>query len=225
MSNKVLKLIEPISKRDQVVSTIKMAILSGAIEPGETIVESKTAQQLGAGIPLVREALIELEHEGYVQRIPYKGTTVTKLGRRDVERAFRLRVELEALAIQWAKDNATPADISELRRIIEAMKRAASDVDLDRFYEQDLAFHRKIWEMSDNPYLVDALERIVTPLFAFFVMKTSRERVSYVESAAAHGKIVEAFPKTSAAGLRKLMKESIEGWKDEMLNRLLPENL
>jgi DNA-binding GntR family transcriptional regulator len=79
--------------------------------------------------------------------------------------------------------------------------------------------------MSGNPYLVDALERIVTPLFAFFVMKTSRERKSYVESAAAHEKIARALPKMSAAALRKLMKESIEGWKDEMLHRLLPEDL
>lgn len=221
----MLKLIQPISKRDQVVSTIKTAILSGAIQPGETIVESKTAQQLGVGIPLVREALIQLEHDGYVQKTPYKGTTVTKLKRRDVERAFRLRVELEALAIEWAKENATPANIRELHAIIERMKRAARQLDLDQFYENDLAFHRKIWEMSDNPYLVDSLERIVTPLFAFFVMKTSRERGSYVESAAAHEKIVTALPKTSAAGLRKLMRESVEGWKDDMLNRLLPEDL
>jgi DNA-binding GntR family transcriptional regulator len=221
----MLKLIEPISKRDQVVSTIKMAILSGAIVPGETIVESKTAQQLGVGIPLVREALIQLEHNGYVQKTPYKGTTVTKLKRIDVERAFRLRVELEALAIEWAKENATPANIRELQEIIERMKRAAGELDLGQFYENDLAFHRKIWEMSDNPYLVDALERIVTPLFAFFLMKTSREHESYIESAATHEKIVAAMPKMSAASLRKLMRESIDGWKDDMLCRLLPEDL
>lgn len=221
----MLKLIQPISKRDQVVATIKTAILSGTIQPGETIVESKTAQQLGVGIPLVREALIQLEHDGYVQKTPYKGTTVTKLKRRDVERAFRLRVELEALAIEWAKENATPSNIRELQAIIERMKRAARQLDLDQFYENDLAFHRKIWEMSDNPYLVDSLERIVTPLFAFFVMKTSRKRESYLESAATHEKIVTALPKMSAAALRKLMRESVDGWKDEMLNRLLPEDL
>ena len=221
----MLKLIEPISKRDQVVSTIKGAILSGAIGPGETIVESKTAQQLGVGIPLVREALIQLEHDGYVQKTPYKGTTVTKLKRRDVERAFRLRVELEALAIEWAKENATPANVRELQAIVEKMKRAARQLDLNQFYESDLAFHQKIWEMSDNPYLIESLERIVTPLFAFFVMKTSRERGSYIESAAAHEKIAQAFPKMSAAALRKLMRESVEGWKDDILNRLLPEDL
>lgn len=54
MSGKALKLIQPVSKRDQVVALFKEAILSGIIQPGESIVESKVAQQLGAGIPLVR---------------------------------------------------------------------------------------------------------------------------------------------------------------------------
>jgi DNA-binding GntR family transcriptional regulator len=221
----MMKLIEPICKRDQVVSAIKMAILAGEIEPGETIVESKTAQRLGVGIPLVREALIELEHAGYVQRIPYKGTTVTKLKRKDVERVFRLRGELEALAIEWAKENATAKNLQELREVIERMKRAAADLDLERFYENDLRFHRKIWEMADNPYLADALERIVAPLFAFFAMKTSRQRESHLEIAIAHEKVVEALTRMSVEEMRAVMKESVAGWKDEMLNRLLPEDL
>jgi DNA-binding GntR family transcriptional regulator len=199
--------------------------LAGFIEPGETIVESKTAQRLGAGIPLVREALIELEHAGYVQRIPYKGTTVTKLGRKDVERVFRLRGELEALAVEWAKENATPADIDELHRIIEKMKQAASDLDLERFYKNDLQFHRKIWAMSDNPYLADALERIVAPLFAFLAMKTSRERESHIAIAEAHEKIVTSLTQKDVKDVRRVMKESVAGWKDDMLGRLLPEDL
>lgn len=220
----MLELIQPISKRDQVASAMKEAILSGSIEPGAPIVESKIAQQLGAGIPLVREALIELEHQGFVQRIPYKGTTVTKLGLTDVKRIFRLRAELEALAIEWAKEHITDADVKYLQERIEKMERAAKALDLAQFYENDLAFHRKIWALSDNPYLADALERVVVPLFAFFVMKTTRQRESYVESARMHSKIVEALPTMSAAGLRKVMKESLTNWKDDMLKILFPEN-
>src|SRR5215471_6312270 len=220
MNNKGLKLIQPISKRDQVISTLREAILSGAIEPGAQIVESRIAQQLGTGIPLVREALIELEHLGYVQKTPYKGTSVTKLGPKDLERIFRLRVELEALAIEWPKENVTPADIKEMEGMIRGMKQGASRLDLSQFYENDLSIHRKIWALSDNPYLVDALERVVVPLFAFFLMKTTRERQSYVESAEMHWEIVEALATTSASGLRELMKQSLAGWKDDMLKLL-----
>ena len=213
MNSKALKLIQPVSKRDQVVSSFKDAILKGVIQPGDSIVESRVAQQLGAGIPLIREALIELEHQGYVQKIPYKGTTVTKLERHNVEQIFRLRLELETLAIEWAKENIAPEDIAYLREVNARMKRAAQALELDHFYENDLAFHRKLWEMSGNQYLVECLERVVVPLFAFFVMKNRRDRKSYVESAANHEKIIEALPQLSKTKLRALMRESLIDWK------------
>ncbi|HKX32516.1 MAG TPA: GntR family transcriptional regulator [Blastocatellia bacterium] len=223
MSNKVLGLIQPISKKDQVVIAIRDAVLSGAIQPGEAIVESKIAQQLGAGIPLVREALIDLEYQGYVQKTPYKGTTVTKLSPEDIEQIFRLRVELEALAVEWATPHLTPVDLEEFRELVSKMQRAAQQLDLDRFYENDLAFHRKLWALSGNTYLVNALERVVPPLFAFFLMKTTRQRESYLESAEVHLQIVEAFSRMDAAGIRQLMKESVAAWRDDMLKLLFPE--
>jgi DNA-binding GntR family transcriptional regulator len=201
---------------------MKEAILMGSIQPGSSLVESRLAQELGAGIPLVREALIELEHQGFVQRVPYKGTTVTKLEPADIKRIFRLRVELEALAIEWAKENIKDPDIEELRQRIQRMEEAARVLDLAQFYENDLAFHRKIWILSDNSYLVDALERVVTPLFAFFLMKTNRQHESYVESAAMHKAIVEAIPTKSAPELREMLKQSLASWKDDMMTLLFP---
>ena len=219
----LLKLIEPISKKNQVVEAIKQAILSGSIKPGDQMVESRIAQQLGSGIPLVREALIELEHRGFVQKTPYKGTTVTKLGPREVRENFQLRAELEALAVEWAKKNVTPPDITDLRKLISRMEESAAELDLDQFYEVDLEFHRKLWELSGNGYLADVLERMVVPLFAFFVMKTRREKESYLASAAMHGRIVEALAVSSASELRDLMRNSLQGWTDDMLELLFSE--
>ena len=220
----MLELIQPISKRDQVVKAMKEAILSGTVQPGASLVESKIAQQLGAGVPLIREALIELEHQGFVQRTPYKGTTVTKLSPSDVRHIFALRVELEAIAIEWARDNATEADLEYLRQEIRKMESGANQLDLPQFYESDLAFHRKIWSLSGNPYLVDVLERLVVPLFAFFLMKTSRQQASYVESACMHAKIVEAMPVKTAVELRNMFRESLVNWKDDMVKLLFNEN-
>jgi DNA-binding GntR family transcriptional regulator len=220
---KMLKLIQPISKKDQVIAAIKDAILSGAIGPGDQIVESRIAHELGSGIPLVREALVALEHQGFVQKTPYKGTTVTKLEPKQIQDNFQLRVELEPLAIEWAKTNVTPGDIAELRRLIARMEKAAADLDLDQFYQNDLEWHRKLWALSGNSYLEDVLERLVVPLFAFFVMKTSHEKEAYIESAEMHARIVEALATGTAAEVRGLMKESLCGWKDDMMTLLFPK--
>ena len=128
-----------------------------------------------------------------------------------------MRVELEPLAVEWAKKNVTTADIEELQSLIKGMERAAQKVDLVQFYQNDLDWHRKLWVLSGNAYLADVLERLVVPLFAFFLVKNKRERRAYVESAVMHGKIVAALQKESAAEARKLMKESLRGWKDDMI--------
>ena len=63
-----------------------------------------------------------------------------------MEKIFRLRTELESLAVEWAKENVTPEDIEYLRGVTVKMKAAAQTLDLDQFYQNDLAFHRKLWE-------------------------------------------------------------------------------
>ena len=118
----MLEPIQPISKKNQVALAVKEAILAGVIPPGSPIVESRIAQQLGAGIPLVREALIELEQQGFVQRVPYKGTSVTRLEPEDVRHSFRLRVELEALAIEWVKEHVTAVTCVPPRRRLSSAR-------------------------------------------------------------------------------------------------------
>jgi DNA-binding GntR family transcriptional regulator len=225
MNARVLQHIKPISKKDQVIEMIKGAILSGKMEPGEPIVENKVAHILGVGTPLVREALLELEHQGFVQKFPYKGTVVTELGPADIECIFSLRIELESLAVAWAKSKASPAEITELHDLARAMQDCAAKMSLDQFYENDIAFHRKLWSMSGNPYLVDTLERLVVPLFAFFLMRNDRDRENYVESAADHARFVESLSTLSATELHSMVRESMTRWKDEMVSRLFPKRI
>src|SRR5262245_31527026 len=104
--------IEPISKKTRTVASLREAIISGAIRSGEQIVEGKIAQQLGVGQGLIREALIELEHQGFVQRIPYAGTQVTELSLQDVQQIYAVRIELEPLAFFLAGPQAQGQHLS-----------------------------------------------------------------------------------------------------------------
>lgn len=222
MSSNHLGLVQPLSKKDQVVALIRQAIIGGQLTAGDPIVESRIGSQIGAGTSLVREALIELEHQGFVRKIPYKGTYVTKLSHADVEGIFRLRRELETLAVEWAIERVTPADLDELRRLIERMRSAASELDLRQFYEYDLAFHRQLWQMSGNAWLVEALERLVPPLFAFFLIKTPRNQEHYLASVAEHAAIIETLRSGDTDAVRALMRSSVGVWRDDMLGTLFP---
>jgi DNA-binding GntR family transcriptional regulator len=165
--------IEPISKKARIVVALRQAILSGGVKSGEQIVEGKLAQQLGVGQGLVREALIELEHQGFVQRTPFAGTQVTELTIEDAQQIYDVRIELEPLAFLLAGPHVQGQQLSELRDLAERTKIASRVGDLDAFFENHLAFRKKIWELSGNRFLQQILERVVIPLYALYVIRQS----------------------------------------------------
>ena len=127
MSTMLFQKVEPVSKKARVVALLKEAILSGVIQSGEQIVEGKIAQQFGVGQGLIREALIELEHHGFVIRTPFSGTQVPKLGLEDAQQIFDIRICLEPLAVELAGQKATPAQLAEMQDLVVKAKEAMTD--------------------------------------------------------------------------------------------------
>lgn len=168
-----LQRIEAVSKKARIVSSLREAMISGSIRSGEQIVEGKIAQQLGVGQGVIREALIELEHQGFVQRTPFSGTHVTELRLQDARYIYDVRIELEPLAFFQAGQNAEAQRIADLREVAEKVKIASNTGNLEAFFGNHLAFRRKVWTLSGNRYLEQILERIVVPLYALYVIRQS----------------------------------------------------
>jgi DNA-binding GntR family transcriptional regulator len=182
--------------RDRIVEVIREAITSGKLNPGDRLVELQLAKQLGVGTTAVREALFELERSGFVTRIPNKGSFINKMTSDDAQQTFRVRSELEGLAVELAVENATPSDFQELQHLIDAMKATAEAGDFEAFYRNDLNFHRGLWRLSRNRYLENCLEILVVPLFAFFVVRTrSEQRNDLLGSAQRHQRLLDKIIK------------------------------
>src|SRR5688572_7621345 len=148
MVKRTFERVEPISKKARVIVLLKEAILSGAIQSGEQIVEAKIAQEFGVGQGLIREALIALEHQGFVQRTPFSGTQVPKLGREDAEQIFDIRIELEPLAFALAGPKVTAQQITDLDELVARARQGVESGDLNVFFENHLSFRRKVWERA-----------------------------------------------------------------------------
>src|SRR5579863_4076851 len=106
--------LEAISLAESVVAALKDAFFSGQLKPGAVIVERQIAKEMNVGTPVVREALISLKHEGFVRRVKNKGTFVTAFDADEVRQLYTLRVELETLALQWARPLITKSDVDQL---------------------------------------------------------------------------------------------------------------
>jgi DNA-binding GntR family transcriptional regulator len=164
----------PLSLPDRVAKELKDALFSGKLKPGDAIVERQIALQMKVGTPVVREALISLQAQGFVRRIANTATLVTQFTDEEVRHLYHLRLELETVALQWAKRRITPAEIEELRKLVDELVEAGAEGNPRKFLERDLAFHSRYWELSGNPFLADTLKRLMAPLFVFAFFGTRK---------------------------------------------------
>src|SRR5712672_2899319 len=170
VDSNVFPQLEAVSLAEGVVAALKDAFFSGKLEPGAGTVERQIAKQMNVGTPGVREALISLKHEGFVRRVKNKATFVTAFDADEVRQLYTLRVELETLALQWARPLVTKSDLDKLKSMVDRLVEAGQQGNAREFLERDIEFHRFCWKLSGNPFLVETLERLMAPLFAFVVL-------------------------------------------------------
>lgn len=222
----IFQKIEPVSKKARLVTALRDAIVSGAIQTGEQIVEAKVAQQFGVGQGLIREALIELEHQGFVQRTPFSGTQVSKLGLEDAQQIFDLRIELEPLAFWLTGQNASREQMDELAALAAKAKKAATPEDLDAFFDTHLAFRRKVWELSGNSYVRQALERVVVPLYALYFIRRSNNREGIFQTVMDciehQDQILAAYANGNIDDARRVAREFLLKMKQYLGTKLIP---
>ena len=225
-SGAIFQKLQPVSKKTRVVETLKEAILSGALQSGDQIVEGKLAQQLGVGQGLIREALIDLEHQGFVQRSPFSWTQVTIFTNEDAEQIYEIRIKAEPLAFTLAARKARPEQIAELRDLVAKAKEGAAMQELPIFFEKHLAYRRKVWELSGNRFLKETLERLVAPLYALFLMRANFNReglLQTIQDCIAHQEeTLRAFEAGDHQEAERIVQSFLEQMKESLGSKLLP---
>ena len=157
-----LKLLKPehSTLKDLVAATLRKAILYGDIKPGQQLKQENIASQLGISRMPVREAMSQLENEGLIKNIPYKGCTVSTFTADDIKEIYQIRKVLEGYATELAAMNMTPADIEKLVDLMVKLKDCIEDNDIDSYATWDQQFHNTIFEKSANKRLYQFIQTI-----------------------------------------------------------------
>lgn len=126
--------------REQVVASLRRAILDNHLQPGQRLVERELVERLGVSRTTVREALRELTTEGLVT-VMQRGATVTMPDAEAASDLYEVRAALESLAVRKFVANASDAPMAQLRAAVEGFAEVADDSDVlhvlsakDRFY-------------------------------------------------------------------------------------------
>ena len=164
---------EQTSIPSRVANGIRQKILSGELSAGERIVEYSLAKGIGVSQRPVREALIQLEHGGFVTRYPNRGTIVTQLTSEEVRQILQVRTPLEMLAITLAKKNINAIHSRLLRKATAKMSAALERRLAGEFAEADYAFHETVWKMTGNQQLLMILKSLCSRLFSFGITRNA----------------------------------------------------
>ncbi|MFC1960671.1 GntR family transcriptional regulator [Chloroflexota bacterium] len=140
--------------REQILDALRDAILHGEFKPGDPLIESELAAQLGVSRAPLREAIQVLSAEGLVETIPYHGTSVRALTKKDIEEIYSLRAALESFAVERIITRNNAQDIENLCQIYDDMLSAAEQADWKRISWQDQIFHNTMIELSDHKLLL-----------------------------------------------------------------------
>ena len=138
---------------DSVYTTLHEAIMSGALRPGDSLIEEQVARQFGISRTPVREALLKLESEGLAHRVPRRGLVVRTISEHELLEVNTVRFALDALAARLAAEEALPTDIARLRWINRQLAEAVARGELSRVPSLTNEFHQALAEAGRNSML------------------------------------------------------------------------
>ena len=189
---------------ESVYQRLRHEILSGRLKPGDRLTEQDIARRMGTSQGPVREALARLRPQGLIVTIPHRGSFVTDVSLEKARHIYSVRILLEKHAASLALPRLTEDNLAELRALVADMVALAGDNDFFGAVARDMAFHRRIFELSGAEILVQFWE-IIEALTTKFVTVVARNVFDdMVKIAGSH------FALTSAMEARDLDRLSHE---------------
>jgi DNA-binding GntR family transcriptional regulator len=150
---------------DRAYAALKGVILSLDIyeKPGDVrLDERQLASDLGISRTPVREAMAQLEREGFVRSVPRRGIYVVRKTRAEVIELITAWAALESMAARLITQNAADEEIATLRNMFAKFENGELHARLDEYSEVNIEFHQSIIRMSRNRVLIDLAENLFT---------------------------------------------------------------
>lgn len=214
--------VNTMSLKERVLIVLREAILNGELRPGQTLIETELAAQMGVSRAPLREAIQILNTEGLLITVPYHGTTVKKLTKSDIEELYSLRSVLEAFALRCIIAKNDPTNAAHLRDLFDQMLAAANADDIKRVNEIDRLFHDTLIRLSNHNLLMSTWSGVAMRVRQVMALRNMRNS-DIKQIAYNHMPLIEAIEAGDEALSVRLIGEHVasagdllaEYWPDD----------
>jgi DNA-binding GntR family transcriptional regulator len=193
--------------RSQVRDLLIERIVEGHYKPGERLVETQIARELGVSQAPVREALRDLESVGVVESFAFRGARVRNPSRDELLEAYPVRAALESLAASEAAPRITDEQLDQLEDLIKQMEKAGAEGNAHKQANANAQFHGLIVEAAQN----STLGRLWTFLepWARTYLTAARAGVDLNELAVRHRKILTPLRNRDSEAAATAMRDHL----------------
>ena len=208
MPNADTKKIQRVVISEQIKEQLIEDIFHHRYKPGDKLVESALAKELGVSQTSIREALRSLIAMGFLESEPFKGITVRSLTPQDLWEIYTVRAALESLAAGIAAQLITNDEIDLLRSICKKMVRAGEQGNIPKRARLNIEFHETVIRVSGNKLILKLFENL--QFGSYSLMTGSLSTMDSVEIAARHEKLIAALESRDPVKASDAMREHIE---------------
>lgn len=177
--------------------------------------ERQLAQDLGISRTPVREAMAQLEREGFVRSVPRRGVYVVRKTKQEVIELITAWAALESMAARLITQNASNAEIAKLRAMFATFENGTLHAKLDEYSEVNIEFHQTIIRMSHNRVLINLAENLFTHM-RMIRRKTIGEQDRADRSIRDHMNIIEALEARATDRAEALVRDHALGLADHV---------
>lgn len=215
----IIESVDDILLTDQLFEQMSEAIVVGTFAPGTKLSEPRLAAQYGVSRGPLREAIRRLEERRLVTRAPRQGVRVVVPTPRDALELFTIREVLEGLAARHAADNATEAEVDDLRAMLTHHREALSKPDAMVYWQAtaNSDFHFMVARVGRNQHLFDLLCGEYYTLFRLYRMQHRIVPGRAQRALAEHERIVEAIADRDAELAEMLMRRHIASARNGLI--------
>lgn len=197
--------------REQIKENLINRIQRREFAPGDRIIETRLAKELGVSQGAVRESLRELEWMGFLESAPYSGTYVKEITLQDLRSLYPVRATLESLAGRLAICHLTDEMLDALKGLVDDMVQVSEQGDVDGMVERNFIFHRAIVLATQNEFLIHAWSMFQ---FSYWTSFSTAQFDNLVYLAKRHYSVLEALrsgdPDQAAQALQNHIEELLE---------------
>jgi DNA-binding GntR family transcriptional regulator len=155
------------SLREAVYEHLRTLMNQGRIRPGNYLDLNTLAREIGISRTPLRDALLRLEAEGFVEIHNRKGVRIVELTLERIRDIYEILAALESTALRSVAERITPQTVARMDALNGEMVRALDDADFARFYDANLAFHDAYLDLSDNAEMVRRIRILKQRLYDF----------------------------------------------------------